>query len=117
MSFVFFFYNDTFTGFPRRANVGFAPSTSSGSRGESFMIPGVFTNGIELLNGSNTGAPGSYAFRVDLPIILQPGGIDVLISSLNNCYFISSHKQILAYDLNEILMLLVKVMSILKSVF
>ena len=79
MSFVFFFYNDTFTGFPRIANVGFAPSTSSGSRGESFMIPGVFTNGTDLINGSNTGAGAFYAFRVDRTFITQAGGMFLLL--------------------------------------
>ena len=71
-SFVFFFYNETVMG-TRSAIAGFAPSRYD-LNGKSFVIPGVFTNSTDLTSGSNTGVPGFYAFRVDLSIIVQPGG-------------------------------------------
>ena len=77
MSFAYFFYNETVTGL-RISNAGFAPSTSSGSNGESFTIPGVFSSFANLASGSNTDVPGFYAFRVDLSIIVQPGGNNML---------------------------------------
>ena len=80
ISFAFFFYNETVMGL-RSAIVGFAPSRYD-LNGESFMIPGVFTNTTDLTSGSNTGVPGFYAFRVDLSFIVQPGGISNISSSL-----------------------------------
>ena len=74
-SFVFFFYDETVTGF-RAINAGFSPSSSVGSSRRPFNVPGVFTNSVNLISGSNTGVPGFYAFRVDLPeFISQPGGM------------------------------------------
>ena len=80
-SFVLFFYNETLfegiNGNETRINAGFAPS-SFGSSGEPFMIPGVFidnSTNLDLAGGNNTGVPGFYAFRVDRPVILQPGGM------------------------------------------
>ena len=71
-SFVFFFYNETISAF-RRINAGLAPSTSFGSS-EPFMIPGVFNGNVTLANGSNTGVPGFYAFRVDSAFLVEPDG-------------------------------------------
>ena len=81
LSFVFFFYDETVMGL-RSAIAGFAPSRYD-LNGESFIIPGVFTNTIDLTSGSNTGVPGFFAFRVDLSVITQPEGT-LLLHVLNN---------------------------------
>ena len=86
ISFAFFFYNETVMGL-RSAIAGFAPSTSSGRNGGSLTIPGVFTNTTDLTSGSNTDVPGSYAFRVDLSIIVQPGGIVMSTIAIHNVYY------------------------------
>ena len=80
-SFAFFFYNETVTE-PRSANAGFASPSSFGNRGEFFMIPGVFSNSVDLTRSGNTGVPGFYAFRVDRSFITQPGGIVIIHISL-----------------------------------
>ena len=78
-SFVFFFYEET--NVPSRfVTVGFSPSSSGGSTGQSFMIPRSDTNNIE--NGTNTGVPGFYAYRTDRDIILQPEGVESTIATL-----------------------------------
>ena len=71
-----FFYDETVMGF-RTAIAGFAPSFRR--IGRSFTIPGVFTNNATLTSESNTGVPGFYAFRVDLPFIIEPGGMYMYI--------------------------------------
>ena len=74
ISFVFFFYGDIQWG--RFSNIGFQPSRFfSSSASQPFMIPIGLTNAtIDIEETSNFGSPGSYAFRVDLPIIQEPEG-------------------------------------------
>ena len=76
-SFVFFTYTDIQWG---EATIGF----DSGDGMRSFTLPGsrtVATRDIERM--SNVGVAGVYAFRVDLPEIVGPGGE-------NNACFINS---------------------------
>ena len=73
-SFVFFTYTDIQWG---EATIGF----DSGDRMRGITLPGSLTADVE--DGSNVGVAGVYAFRVDLPEIVGPGGE-------NNACFINS---------------------------
>ena len=67
-SFVFFTYTDVQWG---EATIGF--DAGDGMRG--FTLPGSLTADVE--DGSNVGVAGVYAFRVDLPEIVGPGGENI----------------------------------------
>ena len=83
-SFAFFFYNET--NIPLSpVVVGFSPSSSVGSTHQSFMIPrsGV----VDTENGTNTGVPGFYAYRLTSEIILQPQGTMIIRYIINILFF------------------------------
>lgn len=76
-SFVFFFYDEINLSGSRIANIGFNPTSFCCTPGVPFNVPGVFSGGATLsdvVDGSNTGVPGFYAYRVDMEVIIQPGG-------------------------------------------
>ena len=76
-SFVFFTYTDIQWG---EATIGF----DSGDRRRGFTLSGSLTPDIQdVEDSSNVGVAGVYAFRVDLPEIVGPGGE-------NNACFINS---------------------------
>lgn len=70
VSFVFFLYFDVRTG---EAVIGF----NAGDGVRFFILPGSLTNATqEIEESGNVGIEGYYAYRVDLPEIVSPGGKD-----------------------------------------